>query len=101
MDGVPYLTQKPIAPGETFLYEFTVPDAGTCWYHPHQRSFEQVCRGLYGPLIVEEPASIAVDRDITWVTADWPLMKDAQISAAFANMMATGLVCGNGHTVPG
>src|SRR3546814_6826698 len=31
MDGVPHLTQKPIAPGETFLYEFDVPDAGTYW----------------------------------------------------------------------
>ncbi len=47
MDGVPHLTQRPIAPGETFIYEFDVPDAGTYWYHPHQRSFEQVGRGLY------------------------------------------------------
>src|SRR3546814_4138103 len=38
MDGVPHLTQKPVAPGETFHYEFECPDAGTFWYHPHQRS---------------------------------------------------------------
>ena len=55
MDGVPHLTQKPIAPDETFVYEFDTPDAGTYWYHPHQRSSEQVGRGLYGPLIIEEP----------------------------------------------
>ncbi len=54
MDGVPFLTQKPIAPGETFTYEFDVPDAGTYWYHPHHHSAEQVGRGLAGALIVEE-----------------------------------------------
>ena len=31
MDGVPHLTQRPIAPGETFTYEFDLPDAGTYW----------------------------------------------------------------------
>ena len=40
MDGVPHLTQRPVAPGETFTYEFDAVDAGTFWYHPHQRSFE-------------------------------------------------------------
>src|SRR3546814_20799521 len=73
MDGVPHLTQTPIAPGGTFVYEFDVPDAGTYWYHPHHRSFEQVRRGLYGPLIVEERAPIRVDRDVTWVLDDWRL----------------------------
>ena len=33
MDGVPHLTQHPIAPGRTFVYTFEVPDAGTYWYH--------------------------------------------------------------------
>ncbi len=45
MDGVPHLTQAPIAPGEAFTYEFDAVDAGTFWYHPHQRSFEQVGLG--------------------------------------------------------
>jgi FtsP/CotA-like multicopper oxidase with cupredoxin domain len=87
MDGVPHLTQSPIAPGETFGYEFEVPDAGTYWYHPHQRSFEQVGRGLYGPLIVEEREQIEVDRDVTWVLDDWRLLQDAQISDDFGNFM--------------
>ena len=87
MDGVPHLTQRPIAPGETFVYEFDVPDAGTYWYHPHQRSFEQVGRGLYGPLIVEEREPIQVDRDVTWVLDDWRLLPDAQISDDFGNFM--------------
>ena len=87
MDGVPDLTQKPIAPGESFVYEFACPDAGTFWYHPHQHSSAQVGRGLYGALIVEEPQSVAVDRDITWMLGDWRLLRDASISDDFDNMM--------------
>jgi FtsP/CotA-like multicopper oxidase with cupredoxin domain len=86
MDGVPDLTQAPIAPEGTFLYEFDVPDAGTYWYHPHQRSFEQVGRGLSGALIVEERDPIAVDRDVVWVLDDWRLKPDASISDDFGNM---------------
>jgi FtsP/CotA-like multicopper oxidase with cupredoxin domain len=87
MDGVPHLTQRPIAPGETFVYGFEVPDAGTYWYHPHQRSFEQVGRGLYGPLIVEEREPIEIDRDLAWVLDDWRLLPDAQISDDFGGFM--------------
>ena len=85
MDGVPHVTQKPIAPGESFTYEFECPDAGTFWYHPHQRSHEQVGRGLYGALIVEEEQPPDVDRDLTWVLDDWRLLKDASISDDFGN----------------
>jgi FtsP/CotA-like multicopper oxidase with cupredoxin domain len=87
MDGVPHLTQRPIAPGETFVYAFSVPDAGTYWYHPHQRSFEQVGRGLYGPLIVEEREPIQIDREVTWVLDDWRLLPDAQITDDFGGFM--------------
>jgi len=83
MDGVPHLTQAPIAPGETFLYEFDAVDAGTFWYHPHQRSFEQVGRGLYGALIVEEANPPRVDRELLWVLDDWRLRQDAAISSDF------------------
>jgi FtsP/CotA-like multicopper oxidase with cupredoxin domain len=108
MDGVPHLTQKPIAPGETFVYEFEVPDAGTYWYHPHQRSFEQVGRGLYGQLIVEERQPIEVDRHLTWVLDDWRLLPDAQISGDFGNFMDSShngrvgnTVTVNGHILEG
>ncbi|WP_171022245.1 multicopper oxidase domain-containing protein [Cohaesibacter sp. CAU 1516] len=55
MDGVSGLTQEAVKPGESFEYDFVVPDAGTYWYHAHNKSWNQVARGLYGPLIVEEP----------------------------------------------
>jgi len=83
MDGVPHLTQAPIAPGESFAYEFDAVDAGTFWYHPHQRSFEQVGRGLYGALIVEEPNPPRVDREMVWVLDDWRLDRDAAIADGF------------------
>lgn len=47
----------PIPSGGTFDYKFTLPDAGTFWYHPHHHSAAQVGWGLYGPLIVEDPAA--------------------------------------------
>jgi FtsP/CotA-like multicopper oxidase with cupredoxin domain len=55
MDGNPRI-QTPVAPGETFTYQFVVPDAGTFWYHPHVRTNEQIEKGLYGPLVVHEKA---------------------------------------------
>lgn len=99
MDGVPYVTQKPIAPGETFTYEFDVPDAGTYWYHPHSNSAEQIGRGLYGPLIVEERDPIEVDRDIIWVLDDWRLTSSAAISDDFGNPMDMGMAGRIGNTV--
>ncbi|RWM13750.1 MAG: multicopper oxidase family protein [Mesorhizobium sp.] len=103
MDGVPHLTQAPIAPGETFAYEFDAIDAGTFWYHPHHRSFEQVGRGLYGPLIVEEADPVRVDREVTWVLSDWRLTKTAEMREDFGNrhdMMHSGRV-GNTVTING
>jgi FtsP/CotA-like multicopper oxidase with cupredoxin domain len=103
MDGVPHLTQKPIAAGSSFTYEFDVPDAGTYWYHPHQRGSEQVGRGLYGPLIIEERDPIKVDRDVTWVLDDWRLERDAQITGDFDNRhdMAHNGRVGNTVTING
>ena len=85
MDGVPVLTQPPIAPGDSFVYEYTPPDAGTFWYHSHVNTAEQVGRGLYGPLIVEEDEAPPVDRDLVWVLDDWKLDQQAQIVADFEN----------------
>ncbi len=85
MDGVPYVTQDPIAPGGTFLYDFPLPDAGTYWYHPHINSSEQVGRGLAGALIVEEPEPPRVDWDIVWVLDDWRVDKNEAITADFGH----------------
>src|SRR6185312_2634237 len=87
------------APGETFTYEFEVPDAGTYWYHSHAHSAEQVGRGLYGPLIVEEREPLQLDRDVVWVLGDWRLRRDASIVADFDNRMEMGMAGRVGNTV--
>lgn len=87
MDGVPGLTQPPIKAGESFIYEFTPPDAGTFWYHPHAHSLEQIGRGLAGCLIVEEREPIQVDRDLVWVLQDWRLTENGQIDSGFGRIM--------------
>jgi FtsP/CotA-like multicopper oxidase with cupredoxin domain len=99
MDGVPYITQPPIEPGGGFTYEFTPPDAGTFFYHPHQRGYEQVARGLAGALIVEEREPPAVDRDVLWVLGDWRLERDASISGGFGNFMDMSHAGRIGNTV--
>lgn len=73
MDGVSGLTQEAVPGGSGFDYDFTAPDAGTFWYHAHNRSVEQVARGLYGALIVDEPEAPDVDRDEVLVLDDWLL----------------------------
>jgi CopA family copper-resistance protein len=71
MDGVPGLTFRGIAPGETFTYRFPVRQAGTYWYHSHSGMQEQT--GLYGPLILEprgrEPYTY--QRDHVVMLSDW------------------------------
>ncbi len=52
MDGVPFITQPPIKPGETFTYEFTAGPFGSHMYHSHHNATEQVGRGMLGPLLV-------------------------------------------------
>lgn len=54
MDGVPYITQDPILPGDFFTYEFEVVDPpGMYVYHSHFNSTEQVGKGLYGAFFVQ------------------------------------------------
>lgn len=99
MDGVPGLTQPPIKPGESFAYEFTPPDAGTFWYHPHANSLQQLGRGLAGALIVEESNPLEFDREILWMIGDWRLKRDAQIAAGFGNGMEAAMSGRVGNTV--
>lgn len=82
MDGVPGVTQPAIPPGGSFVYEFTARDPGTFWYHPHVRGSEQLGRGLYGVLIVEE-AQPAPEREILWVLDDFRLDDTGQIDQRF------------------
>ena len=86
MDGVSGFTQPPVGPGESFDYRFTSPDAGTYWYHSHHKSWEQVGRGLYGVLIVEEDEPLAIDHDLVFLADDWRLDENGAIAENFGNL---------------
>jgi FtsP/CotA-like multicopper oxidase with cupredoxin domain len=75
MDGVPYVSQLPVLPGESFDYLFQVPDAGSFWYHPHTTSAEQLGRGLVGPLIVEEREPSGFRHERTLSLKSWHVDK--------------------------
>lgn len=79
MDGVPDMTQAAVLPGETFEYRFTPPDAGTYWYHSHQRSWVQQALGLAGVLIVTEEDPPRVDQDLVFAIDDWRLDDEMQM----------------------
>ena len=65
MDGVNVLTQDVIPPDASHDYRFPMPDAGTFWYHSHYVAYDQVSRGLFGPLIIDEQRPPDVDHEIT------------------------------------
>ncbi|MEU1948520.1 multicopper oxidase family protein [Streptomyces sp. NPDC020125] len=70
MDGVPGVTQRPVRTGATFDYRFTAYYPGTYWVHPH--SGVQLDRGLYAPLIVEDPKEpLKYDKEWVVVLDDW------------------------------
>lgn len=75
MDGVPVLSQAPVQPGESFLYDFVCPDAGTFWYHPHINSVRQLGMGMVGVLIVEEREPQPYHEVIVGLK-DWRLRRD-------------------------
>ena len=81
MDGVPFLSQAPIMPGETFDYEFTPPDAGTFWYHPHMNSVEQLGKGLVGAFIVDEADDPDFDADVVMGLKNWHIRDDGSFTA--------------------
>ncbi|ADD45208.1 multicopper oxidase family protein [Stackebrandtia nassauensis] len=69
-DGVPDVTQKPVGAGERHTYTFTAAHAGTYWFHPHVGV--QQDRGLYAPLIVEDPDEpLSYDEEWIVVLDDW------------------------------
>ena len=70
MDGVPGISFKGIAPGETFTYRFKVQQRGTYWYHSH--SGMQEMTGMYGAIVIEPAtAPIRSGRDYVVLLSDW------------------------------
>ena len=83
MDGVPGLSYRGIAPGETFVYRFPVLQSGTYWYHSHSQFQEQT--GLFGSIVIEprDPYPIDFDREYVVLLSDWA---DADPESIFSNL---------------
>ncbi len=75
MDGVGGLTQRPIPPGETYVYEFVLRVAGTYMYHPHFDEMTQMALGMMGMFVVHprRPRGARVDRDFVLMTHEWKI----------------------------
>ncbi|HEV2103545.1 MAG TPA: copper oxidase [Candidatus Acidoferrum sp.] len=73
-DGVPFISQKPIAPGETYTYEFTVHQEGTFFYHAHSAMQEMI--GLIGLFVAHPQFSYAphVEHDYAIVLQEWAIL---------------------------
>jgi CopA family copper-resistance protein len=59
-DGVPNLTQMPIAPHTTHVYQFPIIQHGTHWYHSHSGMQEQI--GMYGSFVMNQPPNAPLFR---------------------------------------
>ena len=80
MDGVPGYSQPDVKPGESFTYDFVLPDAGLYWYHPHIMSAAQVGFGLYGALLVDDPReTVGVADELVLVLSDIALGADGTL----------------------
>jgi multicopper oxidase len=89
-DGVPGLTQDPVAPGASFDTQFTVPHPGTYMYHPHVGV--QLDRGLYGALIVEDPEDPgAYDDELVVLLDDWIDGTGTNPDQQLASLQAQGM----------
>lgn len=74
MDGVPFVTQPPIKPGESFTYEFPAKNPGSHMYHSHHNAADQVTRGLLGGFVIEpkdKTKEPAYDSDYTMILNDY------------------------------
>lgn len=85
MDGPEFMTQCPIPPGSTFVYDFVVEQTGTYWYHLHLGS--QYSDGLRGLFIVEEENledyPFSFDKEVPLAISDWYHLESKDIMKQF------------------
>ena len=98
MDGLPYITQKPVPPGGRFVYEFTVHQEGTYFYHSHGAMQEMM--GMIGMFILhpQTPYQPRVDHDYGIILQEWAILPDSSVPNT-ANMEFNWLTF-NGLSAP-
>ncbi|HVX49440.1 MAG TPA: multicopper oxidase domain-containing protein, partial [Chitinophagaceae bacterium] len=82
-DGVPYLTTRPVGPGETHLYAFPVVQSGTYWYHSHLALQEQ--NGLYGAIVIKKRNEQSTTPAYTMLLSDWTDEKPEEVDRSLHN----------------
>ncbi len=87
-DGVPFITQCPILPSDSFVYDFEFYPAGTYWYHSHQ--YDERSNGMYGALVVLDPENSEsgvqdIPEEHTISFFEWfPVNSDSWIEAPYS-----------------
>ncbi len=102
MDGVGGLTQRPIGPGETFLYQFPLRQHGTYMYHSHHDEMAQMAMGLMGLFVIHPrvPAEPAPERDYAFLLSEWKIDVGARRPDP-NEMMDFNVLTLNARTAPG
>jgi len=103
MDGAAGVTQPPIMPGETFTYEFTVPDTpGTYFYHTHFEGDRQQPLGLYGAFIIDgaEQEALAYDQEYIVQLGEWRVTDGQTYPAMELDGMLPNYFTINGKAFP-
>jgi FtsP/CotA-like multicopper oxidase with cupredoxin domain len=103
MDGVPDVTQQPIAPGETFTYEFEIPQTpGTFFYHTHFAADRQQALGLYGAFVIDDPDAAPVEYDHEYIIqlGEWRVVDGATYPAMDFDGMLPNYFTINGKAYP-
>jgi len=102
MDGVTGISQAPIKPGETFIYEFTLEQHGTYFYHPHFMGAKQVGMGMSGFFIIhpKNPAPWqVVDREYAFFLQTWMIHPGSPVPDTMA-MSEFNYFTFNGRAAP-
>ncbi len=102
MDGVTGLTQPPIKPGETFLYDFIFPHHGTFMYHPHFDSMTQEAMGLTGMIVVHprDAGTARPERDFSLMLHEWKIVPGTSTPYTL-EMVDFNVLTINGKAFPG
>ena len=102
MDGVSGLTQPPIKPGKTFVYEFELKKSGTFMYHSHGDEMVQMAMGMMGMFIVhpKDPAFMRVDRDFLIMLNAFDIAPGSYVPKVMT-MTDFNMWCWNSRIFPG
>lgn len=102
MDGVSGLTQPPIQPGKTFVYEFEAKRPGTFMYHPHADEMVQMAMGMMGSWVThpKNPKFMAVDRDFVFLLSSYDI-EPGSYTPRIAEMLNFNLWAFNSRVFPG